>query len=238
MFTALLSSVLTGLQFLVWAGSTGVGMYAIKLASLLGYRVVTTASPHNFELVKSLGASAVFDYKDPKVSTKIQEWIKDQNIGPLTKGFDTISESKDSTAANGAVIESSIKLSLQAFGDAEGMLVTLCTLSLMSVGLVRLTGGNTVVPPAPEFKGEGQKVRVNHILIYSALKPQNDDFGLMAEWYRLLPSWIEEGRLGAGVVPLDKQFSGLGQLDSALEFVRQGRVSGHKVVVDVDFEAK
>jgi NADPH:quinone reductase-like Zn-dependent oxidoreductase len=81
MFITLLSSVLTSLQFLVWAGSTGVGMYAIKLASLLGYRVVTTASPHNFELVKSLGASAVFDYKDPNVSTKIQEWIKDRTSG-------------------------------------------------------------------------------------------------------------------------------------------------------------
>ena len=238
MFTSLLSLVLTGLQFLVWAGSTGVGMYAIKLASLLGYRVVTTASPHNFELVKSLGALAVFDYKDPNVSTKIHEWVKDQNIGPLTKGLDTISESKDSMAASGAVIESSIKLSLRAFGDTEGTLVTLRTSSFPSMGLVRLTEGDITVPPAPEFKGEGQKVRVNHVLIYSALKPKNDDFGLMAEWYRLLPSWIEGGRLGGGVVPLNKQFNGLEQLDSALEFVRQGRVSGHKVVVDVDFETK
>ena len=118
-------------------------MYAIKLASLLGYRVVATASPHNFELVKSLGALAVFDYKDPHVSTKIQEWTRRQNIGPLTKGLDTISESKDSTAANGVVIESSLKLSLQALGDTEGTLVTLCALSFMSTGLVQLTGGDT-----------------------------------------------------------------------------------------------
>jgi len=200
--------------FLVWAGSTGVGMYAIKVASLLGYRVVTTASPHNFELVKSLGASAVFDYKDPDVSMKIQEWVKDQKIGPLTKGLDTISESKDSTAANGAVIGSSIKLSLQSFGDSKRRLVTL-------------------LPPAPEFK-EG----TDPILVYSALKPQNDDFGLMAEWYKLLPSWIQEGKLGAGVVPLNKQFSGLEELGSALDFVRQGRVSGHKVVVAIDSETK
>jgi len=136
MFITLLSSVVTSLQFLVWAGSTGVGMYAIKLASLLGYRVVTTASPHNFELVKSLGASAVFDYKDPGVPTKIQQWIKDQNIGPLTKGIDTISESKDSMAANGAVIGSSIRLSLQAFGDSEGTLVTLCTFPFACIRLV------------------------------------------------------------------------------------------------------
>jgi len=232
MFITFLSSILINLQFLVWAGSTGVGMYAIKLASLLGYRVVTTASPHNFELVKSLGASAVFDYKDPDVPTKIQEWIKDQNIGPLTKGLDTISESKDSTAANGAVIGSSIRLSLQAFGDSEGTLVTLCTSPFVSMGLFRLTGDTIVVPPAPEFKG--QKVQTNHILIYSALKPNNDDFKLMAEWYQLLPSWIEAGRLGAGVVPLNKQFHGLEQLDSALDFVRRGRVSGHKVVVNLE----
>jgi hypothetical protein len=90
------------------------------------------------------------------------------------------------------------------------------------MGLVRLTGDAMVVPPAPEFK-EGQKVQTNHILVYSALKPNNDDFGLMAEWYQLLPSWIEAGRLGAGVVPLNKQFSGLEQLDSALDFVRRGK---------------
>jgi len=87
--------------FLVWAGSTGVGMYAIKLASLLGYRVVTTASPHNFDLVKSLGAAAVFDYKDPEVSTKIQQWIKGQNIGPLTKGLDTISNRRTARLQTG-----------------------------------------------------------------------------------------------------------------------------------------
>jgi hypothetical protein len=208
-------------------------MYAIKVASLLGYRVVTTASPHNFELVKSLGASAVFDYKDPDVSMKIQEWVKDQKIGPLTKGLDTISESKDSTAANGAVIGSSIKLSLQSFGDSKRRLVTLCALPFPPTCLIRLTGNNAVVPPAPEFK-EG----TDPILVYSALKPQNDDFGLMAEWYKLLPSWIQEGKLGAGVVPLNKQFSGLEELGSALDFVRQGRVSGHKVVVAIDSETK
>lgn len=56
----------------------------------------------------------------------------------------------------------------------------------------------------------------------------------MAEWYQLLPSWIEAGRLGAGAVPLNKQFSGLEQLGAALDFVRSGRVSGHKVVVDLE----
>lgn len=36
-------------------------MFAIQLAKLASYKVVTTSSPHNFELVKSLGADVVID---------------------------------------------------------------------------------------------------------------------------------------------------------------------------------
>ena len=38
-----------------------VGMFAIQLAHLAGYKVATTASPRNHELVKSLGADLVVD---------------------------------------------------------------------------------------------------------------------------------------------------------------------------------
>ena len=37
------------------------GLYAIQLAKLSGYKVVTVASPRNHELLKSYGADAVFD---------------------------------------------------------------------------------------------------------------------------------------------------------------------------------
>lgn len=46
---------------LIWGGSSSVGMYAIQLAKLSGYTVISTASPINFELLKSLGATEVFD---------------------------------------------------------------------------------------------------------------------------------------------------------------------------------
>ena len=38
-------------------------MFAIQLAHLSGYKVVTVASPKNHELLKSLGADAVFDVR-------------------------------------------------------------------------------------------------------------------------------------------------------------------------------
>jgi NADPH:quinone reductase-like Zn-dependent oxidoreductase len=75
-------------KLLVWAGSTGVGMYAIRLAKLSGLRVVTTSSPHNHELLKKLGADAAYDYRDPEVSKKIREW----SGGSINFALDCISE--------------------------------------------------------------------------------------------------------------------------------------------------
>ncbi|KAF5006471.1 hypothetical protein FDECE_7158 [Fusarium decemcellulare] len=57
----------TGKVVLVWGGASAVGCSAIQLAVSAGYEVLTTASPKNFDLVKRLGASHVFDYKSPTV---------------------------------------------------------------------------------------------------------------------------------------------------------------------------
>ncbi|KAL3417107.1 zinc-binding dehydrogenase [Phlyctema vagabunda] len=63
----------TGKTLLIWGGSTSVGSNAIQLAVAAGYEVFTTASPRNFDYVKKLGASKVFDYKS---KTTIQELIR------------------------------------------------------------------------------------------------------------------------------------------------------------------
>lgn len=51
----------------IYAGSTAAGLFAVQLAKAAGYTVVTTASPHSFDLVRSYGADMVFDYHDPQV---------------------------------------------------------------------------------------------------------------------------------------------------------------------------
>lgn len=57
----------TGKTLLVWGGSTSVGCNAIQLAVAAGYEVFTTASPKNFDYVKSLGAARAFDYNSKTV---------------------------------------------------------------------------------------------------------------------------------------------------------------------------
>ena len=93
-------------------------MYAIKLATLAGYRVATTCSARNFEVVKALGASAVFDYKHPNTPEKIKAWVKEQGIGPLRKGLDCVSE------------KSSLSAATSCFADGTGELATLRTSSI------------------------------------------------------------------------------------------------------------
>lgn len=52
-----------GQKVFIQAGSGGVGTFAIQLAKHLGAIVATTTSPANAELVTSLGADVVIDYK-------------------------------------------------------------------------------------------------------------------------------------------------------------------------------
>lgn len=52
-----------GQKLFVPAGSGGIGTFAIQLAKHLGAKVATTTSTANIELVRSLGADEVVDYK-------------------------------------------------------------------------------------------------------------------------------------------------------------------------------
>jgi NADPH:quinone reductase-like Zn-dependent oxidoreductase len=63
----------SGQLVLIWSGSSSVGSNAIQLAAAAGYEVITTASTKNFEYVKSLGASHVFDYRSPSLIEDISK---------------------------------------------------------------------------------------------------------------------------------------------------------------------
>ena len=102
-------------QILIWAGSSSVGLDAIHLAKLAGYPVVTTASPHNHALLKSLGADAMFDYKDPDVSEKIMEWCETEGYGR-----DGISIVLDTISTAGSTM-----LAAKALGASGGRIITL-----------------------------------------------------------------------------------------------------------------
>ena len=55
-----------GQKILIHAGSGGVGTFAIQLAKIMGATVTTTASEAGTNLVKSLGADEIINYKTEK----------------------------------------------------------------------------------------------------------------------------------------------------------------------------
>ncbi|MFB8893150.1 zinc-binding alcohol dehydrogenase family protein [Microbacterium plantarum] len=66
----------TGETVVVWGGSTSVGSNAIQLAVAAGYRVITTASPHNEARMRELGAELVVDYRDPAAVAAIVSGVE------------------------------------------------------------------------------------------------------------------------------------------------------------------
>ncbi|MFC0153372.1 NADP-dependent oxidoreductase [Xanthomonas dyei] len=63
-----------GQKVLIHAGSGGVGTIAIQLAKHLGAYVAATTSTANVELVKSLGADLVIDYKQQDFQTLVRDY--------------------------------------------------------------------------------------------------------------------------------------------------------------------
>jgi alcohol dehydrogenase len=81
-----------GQKVFIQAGTGGVGTFAIQLAKHLGASVATTASSANFELVKSLGADVMIDYKKEDFETMLH-------------GYDVVLHSQDS-----ATLEKSLRV--------------------------------------------------------------------------------------------------------------------------------
>jgi NADPH:quinone reductase-like Zn-dependent oxidoreductase len=74
-----------GQKVFIQAGSGGVGTIAIQLAKHLGATVATTTSTSNIELVRSLGADVVVDYKKEDFEAKLS-------------GYDLVLHSQDGKA--------------------------------------------------------------------------------------------------------------------------------------------
>ncbi|GIK06337.1 hypothetical protein Aspvir_001985 [Aspergillus viridinutans] len=77
---------------LIYSGGSNVGLFAIQLAKRAGLRVVVTASPRSFDLVKRYGADAVYDYRSPTAAGEIAKAYPN-----ITRALDCFSEGGSTT---------------------------------------------------------------------------------------------------------------------------------------------
>ena len=92
-----------GQRVLVHGGSGGVGIYALQIASGAGAHVTATCRSQSFDMVRSLGANACFDYREPDLYGRLAR--------DPTERFDVILDT-----VGGKTIENSLSL-LKPFGQ-------------------------------------------------------------------------------------------------------------------------
>ncbi len=90
----------TGQRILIHGGAGGIGTSAIQIAKHLGAYVVTTASPENFDYVRSLGADEVIDY----TSQRFEEVARDMDAVYDTVGGETYQRSFATLKAGGQIV--------------------------------------------------------------------------------------------------------------------------------------
>ncbi|OAQ95892.1 hypothetical protein LLEC1_01629 [Akanthomyces lecanii] len=194
---------------LVFGGSSATGTAAIQLLSLAGLDAVATCSPRNFDLVKSYGASAVFDYQAPDCTETIRQYTKSS----LKYALDCIS-----TAA-------SMQFCYRALGRSGGRYTALEPYS-EAVAQTR-----TLVKPdwimGPQLLGQEIGWPKPH---WRAPSTELGAFGV--KWTATLRKLLDRGLIRPH--PIITRKGGLRAVLSGIDDVRGKKVSGKKLVYSLD----
>ncbi|KAH9844379.1 GroES-like protein [Rhodofomes roseus] len=190
----------------IYGGSSSVGLYAIQLARIAGYKVVTVASPRNHEVLKSLGADAVFDYNDPDVIAKIKETTGDS----LHVAFDTIS------------VHDSQVLTVKTFAPGPGKLIVIQQPEEDAKKLnSKVTIQHTLI-----YTALGKELKLGNG--YPALP---DDRAHMAQFLTKVPGLASSGAIKPNPIKLWE--GGLEAIPDGLLYMKEGKITGEKIVYRV-----
>jgi NADPH:quinone reductase-like Zn-dependent oxidoreductase len=188
----------------IYAGSTAAGLFTIQIAKLAGYTVVTTASPHSTDLVKSYGADAVFDYHDPDVATAIVKQYPNISVG-----VDCFSKGK------------SFGISDEVLKNSKGKLIT-----LLQPPKPKYPGVEHELILAYTLFGHPFQWLPPIGPKWLALP---DDRKALARFFAVLPQLVSDKKLRAPPIFLEE--GGWNGILTGLDKLRAGNVSGGKIVV-------
>ncbi|KAK3712160.1 hypothetical protein LTR37_009251 [Vermiconidia calcicola] len=191
-----------GEPVLVYGGTSATATLAIQYAKLAGYEAITTCSPRSFGHVKSLGASAAFDYNDPECAAKIRDYTADK----LTKVLDCISKDDSPRICADAISSKggTISCTLPYPEDIGRKDVEVKMIFTLGIGGKDSGYGDQVIPGNP------------------------DDFEFGARMYAVAERLFREGKVS--VHPPKVSSDGLEGVLGGLEAVKNGKASGVKLV--------
>ncbi|KAA1476170.1 GroES-like protein [Dentipellis sp. KUC8613] len=190
---------------LVWGGSSSVGLYAIQLAHLSSYKVITTASPKNHALVRSYGADIAIDYRAPDVVEQIIRATGAQ--GGVDVVFDAITEGGSTALA---------AKTLRAGGARK-------------VGVVLPLKEDELDPSVEYTLIVCASLLGMEVKLLNVLCPRDErDYQFGIEFYAQISGWLREGRFKGN--PYTVLPGGLAGVQDGITFMKSGKVSGTKLV--------
>jgi NADPH:quinone reductase-like Zn-dependent oxidoreductase len=188
----------------VYAGSTSAGISTIQLARAFGWKVVTTASPYSYDLVKSYGAYACFNYGDENVGAEVANAHPD------------------------------IKLAVDCFSEGK---------STKTCDTVIGQNGGQVITLLPSTKPTTPSIKHELIMAYTVfghelqwLPPVGPKFPAVPSDRELLARFYEALSRLTNVLkplPITREAGGFDAILPGLDKLRQGKVSGGKLVVEL-----
>ncbi|KAI0378987.1 zinc-binding dehydrogenase family oxidoreductase [Hypomontagnella monticulosa] len=193
---------------LVYGGSTATGTMAIQLLRLSNLDPIATCSPHNFDIVKGYGASAVFDYSLPDIAERIRQ----HTSGRLSYALDCITD------------PDSVGCCYASIGRTGGRCacLELCAQELQTRRAVK-----AAFPIAYEIFGEDIQLSGGY-----ERKGNKKTRADAVNWFNMLQSLLNEGKLRTH--PLQVLTGGLDRILEGLDLLKSGAVSGKKLVVLID----
>ncbi|KAJ6015391.1 alcohol dehydrogenase [Penicillium herquei] len=196
---------------LIYGGSTATGMAAIQLAKLSGLTVITTCSPHNFDLLKSLGADAAFDYNSPTCGAEIKELTKNR----LTYAFDCTGDGAHVCA--------------YAMSDTEPGTYG----GIMPADYEFLKATNPKVHCQDFLRGYDAMGDDYYWIAEEAVSPDPEEMEFYKSFLALTQPLLENGSLKPLPMDLNRHGSGLDGVIKGLDELRKGKVSGVKLVYTI-----
>ncbi|WWD01748.1 hypothetical protein V866_008694 [Kwoniella sp. B9012] len=198
--------------YIVYGGSSSVGLFALQIARTLGYKVLTFASPHSFDLVKSYGAHEVINYRD---GDAIEQALKITN-GEAVYAFDTISEGDSFNIALAALGSKGKQLNV-INPPSEGFKDKMGNVELQHTVVYTLLGKDlNFSPRTPESP-----------MIIPAVQ---DHYEFGKEVLKQTPEWITKYGFKANPIELRH---GLEAIPQGLQDQKDGKISGKKVVYKI-----
>jgi len=192
---------------LIYGASTATGALAVQYCKLSGLKVVATCSPRNFDYVRSLGADAVFDYASPTCAAEVKAYTN----GSIKHALDCVSEHDSS------------RITIEAMNSQGGVYCNI-------LGLENDT--TDIINPLIEcrwilgYTGVGEYFVIGDDEYIA--NPENEQFA--KEFWQLSYGLLATGSLKPHRYSVNKFGEGFGGILAGLEAMRQGQISGEKLV--------